>query len=344
MKLKYYLMGTALVAMGAGFTACSDDDDPVSPVETPKTELTVPTDAQRVKIGTENRIALPVLTGNGEYDAYSLNPEVADVTYGEDGTPYIEGFKNGSTTIVISDAASKYAQVPVSVYTTETMTLNKTAMDFVATMGYSATASDLAVELGNGGYSVASDNSKVQVTIDEETGVVTITATAGREEYTANVTVTDCTGLTATCAVTVKPTFDGFVQSDIDALLAKTASAVDYNGSYPYYFRYLSYGWYGEMVDEEVDGLRRVGYKYEEESWWSESIDYTGLMIRFPIGTAVNTEVSGTLLYGDSNEAYDEHNGTVKILQDDAEKFVAIWWNVDMEAEKVNRGSVVWIK
>ena len=343
MKLKYYLMGAALVAMGAGFSACSDSDDEPQPVENNQTaDLTLSAETQRVKIGAENRVALPVATGNGEYDAYSLNPEVADIYYDEAGTPFIEGFRNGSTKIVVSDAASKYTQLPVSVYTTETMTLNKTSMDFVTTMGYSATASDLAVELGNGDYSVVSDNPKVKATINAETGVVTITATAGAAEYTANVTVSDCTGLTATCTVTVKPTFDGFVQSDIDELLAKTSTTIDYNGRYPYTFRYLSYGYYGGMVDEEADGLRTVGYKYEEESYWSSSIMYTGIMIRVPVGTAVNTEVDGTLLYGDEDDAYDEHNGKVKILQDDEEKFIAIWWEVDMVAEKINRGYIVW--
>ena len=66
MKVKYYLLGAALVAMSASFVACSDNDEPAPAPTTP--ELTLPEDALRVKIGAESRVSLEsvILDGAGE--------------------------------------------------------------------------------------------------------------------------------------------------------------------------------------------------------------------------------------------------------------------------------------
>ncbi len=326
MKLKYIFMSMVLAgAAMVGFTSCSDDDDEPAPVI--EEELVLGTDV-RVKIGAENRVALPIETGNGNYRAFSLAPEIADVVE-ENGEFFIEGFQNGTARIVVSDGANNYKQLEVSVYTTEVMQLSHEAYSFVTVLGKSATSTECSVTLGNGGYTIESDNDKVSVSINAETGAITMTATSGKDEFTANITVTDTSGLTATIAVTVTATFDPFVQSELDALLAMTENAIDYNGDYPYYFNYYK----DNMSTETVDGITKTGWNYY--TWYS-------LKLSYPEGTAVGVEVDGSITVGNWDEV--TYDGKVKILADDDTRFVGIYYNVDLENEKIDRGYVVWIK
>lgn len=328
-----------------GFTSCSDDDDDAPVVVTPD-DLTLSQDIARVKIGPENRVLLPVATGAGEYHAYSLNPDIADVVTGDDGMYYIEGFKNGTADLVVSDAANRYVRMKASVYTTEEMTLSHTAYNFKTPMGLSSSSSECHVVLGNGGYTVESDNSKVVATIDAETGVITMTATSAKNEFTAKVTVTDCSGLSASMDVTVVATFDPFTDADLQNLMAATSNDWYIKSSQfsqtrcsdlPYYENY------GEWTDEaNGDGTHTFGWW---EIYWGS--DYGGHHIVYPEGTAVGEEVAGKYLfkynidYGGGNYPKYELEGTVKILKDDDVSKVVIWWNVDMENECINRGWIV---
>lgn len=172
MKIRYYFMSMMVATFAmTGFTSCDDDD---TIIETPDTELTFDAETAKVKIGAENRIALPVATGAGDYRGYSLNPDVAEVVTGEDGQFYIEGYKNGVAKVVVSDAANQYKQLIVSVYTTDEMTLSHSDYNFVTPMGLSSTSNECSVVLGNGEYTVESDNAKVEASINPETGVISL--------------------------------------------------------------------------------------------------------------------------------------------------------------------------
>lgn len=347
MKLKYIFMSMVMAATAmVGFTSCSDDDeDAPAPVDKDKVDLVLSADA-RVKVGSENRIALPIESGNGDYRAFSLAPEIADVV--EDGGQYyIEGIKNGTARIVVSDGANNYKQIQVSVYTTETMTLSHENYTFVTPMGISSSSSECSVDLGNGGYTVESDNDKVVVSIEPEEGVITMTATSAKDEYLAVVTVTDCTGLTASINVTVTPTFDAFTANDLETL--KNATSSDWYiksnqfsqnrcSDLPYYERY------GTWSDgDNGDGTHSFGWWEGEGSGTYR--DWGGHKITYPEGTAVGEEVAGrySFMYTYRQNRY-ELDGTVKVLKDDDTSKVVIWWDVDMENECINRGWIVRMK
>lgn len=331
-------MMVATFAM-AGFTSCDDDD---TIIEAPTPEITFDGETPRVKIGAENRITLPVATGAGNYQAFSLTPEIAEVVTGEDGQYYIEGRKNGVAQIVVSDAANQYKQLLVSVYTTDEMTLSHSEFTFVTPMGLSTSNSECTVVLGNGDYTVESDNDKVKASINAETGVITLTATSAKDEYTATVTVKDCSDLSASIKVTVSATFDPFTDSDIDAILAKTSSDLyiqssqfsqNTNYDFPYYERY------GSWSDKAgSDNLHTFG-------WWEGN--YGGHYIIYPEGTALNEEVNATYRfkynYGSSYPIYNLE-GKAKVIKDDATAKIVIWWDVDMTNEVINRGWIVKIK
>lgn len=341
MKIRYYFMSMMVATFAmTGFTSCDDDD---TIIETPDTELTFDAETAKVKIGAENRIALPVATGAGDYRGYSLNPDVAEVVTGEDGQFYIEGYKNGVAKVVVSDAANQYKQLIVSVYTTDEMTLSHSDYNFVTPLGLSSTSNECSVVLGNGEYTVESDNAKVEASINPETGVISLTATSGKDEYTANITVTDCSNLSATIKVTVSATFDAFTDADINNLLGKTKNEVyikssQFSQNEHYYFRYESWGSWKDEAGS--DNLHTFGWWYG--SSWS---DYGGHYIIYPEDAAINEEVNGTYrfkyFYG-----YDLYNleGKVKVIKDDATAKIVIWWDVDMDNEVINRGWIVKIK
>lgn len=353
MKLKYIFMSMVMAATAmVGFTSCSDDDeDAPAPVDKDKVDLVLSADA-RVKVGSENRIALPIESGNGDYRAFSLAPEIADVV--EDGGQYyIEGIKNGTARIVVSDGANNYKQIQVSVYTTETMTLSHDSYTFVTPMGISSSSSECGVDLGNGGYTVESDNEKVVVSIEPEEGVITMTATSAKDEYVAVVTVTDCTGLTASMNVTVTPTFDAFTANDLENLRNATANDYFIKCSSTSYTKNFDLAYYGEYYHQWVDtdnseGNHEFGLWEGDGNYFSTSYyNYGGHVIVYPAGTAVDQEVAGKYLFKYNGGSYNptfELEGTVKILKDDATSKVVIWWNVDMENECINRGWIVRMK
>ena len=343
MKINKYLLGMVMVSAAAvGFTSCNDDDplvtlDPVEKVEGEAGESTlkVPEEVVKVKIG--NDIAVPVEGAQGDVKAYSLNENVVKIADSGNG-PMIQGVKNGNAEIMVSDASGAYKKFPVSIYTTDVMQLSHTSYEFITPLGKSATSKECSVVLGNGEYTIVSDNSKVRVSIDSESGAITMTATSAREDYTANVTVHDVSGLEATMAVTVKATFDAFTPAELNELLAMTESAIDYNGSYPYYFDYYKdYGTsYGNMLTRTENGTTSTGYEHRG-SWSSYMI-----LLNYPEGTGLNTEVEGSLSYAYGSKR--DYTGKIKILADNAQKFVGIWYDVDLENETINRGYVVWIK
>lgn len=325
----------------AGFTACSDDDDVIEVIAPEK--LTFSDDAVRVKIGEENRIALPIATGNGDYHAYSLTPEIADVFQSDKGDYLIEGYKNGTAEIVVSDAGNNYKRLQVAVYTTDVMKLSDNSFNFVSVLGTQGSNSDCKVAEGNGGYTIESDNPNVTASIDEE-GTITIVATSRMTDYTAVLTVTDCTGLTATISVTVKASLDGWTTAEIEDIKAETGDVVfgqckdPSDGTSPYYF-----GWYNRpeyWVDSDNNGVHTIG-------WWFNYYgvyDYGGIKIEYPTGASLNTEVDGKLYYQysyiDWYSRY-EYAGKVKVVRDDDTARAVIFWNIDLENERINRGYVV---
>lgn len=346
-------MSAALMtAASVSFTACNDDDndEPVYVVggnttETPDIQFS--SDTVRMKIGEENRAALPIASETGGINAFSLDPAVADIV-DVDGVPMIEGFKNGLCDVMVSDDNNNYKKFVVSVYTTEQMQLSTDALTILTPLGGSATSTEASVVLGNGGYSIVSDNPKVTASITPETGEISITVTSKVDPYSATLTVTDISGLSADLKVTVEASFDPFTPAQLQEIMDMTESAAwadckdPSDENEPYYYGWRNYG-YGSWLDSTEGDTSTVG-------WWyinSRGVDYGGIKIDYPANAAVDAEVEGTLCfqYSDSR-LYDlyKYEGNAKVLVDDATKKVVIAWQVDEQNERINRGYVVLIK
>lgn len=334
-------------AAAVGFTSCNDDDplvtlDPVEKIEGEAGESTlkVPEEVVKVKIG--NDLAVPAEGVQGKLSAVSLNEQVATIVDSENG-PMIQGHKNGTAEIMVSDESNIHKKFSISVYTTDVMQLSHTDFEFEIPLGASTTTKECHVVLGNGEYSVESDNPKVSASIDSETGVISLTAKAGRDNYVANVTVRDISNLEATVAVTVKSVLDPFTDEEIQDITAMTKNTIwadcpeITSDKVPYYYnRYASSGTWS---DDDADGVHTLGWVYG----WADTT-YGSILIKYPTGTPVGQEVDGSFTYlyytwGNGNGNYE--NAKAKVLVDNAERTIAIAWKVDLENERIDRAYVV---
>lgn len=352
MKLHYYLMSMALMATASvSFTACDDDDPVDEPVyvigsDKDNSSIQFTTDECRVKIGADNRVAIPVAETTGAIKAYSLSPDVVEVV-DVDGVPMLEGLKNGTGSVMVADANDVYKALHVSVYTTDKMELSHSEFTFSTPLGASASTDEAHVTLGNGGYTIESNNPAVKATINAETGAIVITATSKSDPYTATLTVSDASGLSAEIKVTVTASFDPFTPAQLQEIMAKNESAVwadckdPSDGNEPYYYDWRDWG-YGAWINNSENGTNTLG-------WWciSGSSDLGGIKIEYPSNATVDTEVNGTLYFQYSNiQWYNcyKYEGKAKVLVDNADKTVVICWQVDKANSRINRGYVVMMK
>lgn len=293
----------------------------------------------RVKIGADTKAELPIDPSLGEYTVECLTPQYAEIVT-EGDKVYLEGKANGAAYVNIGQG-DLLRQITYSVYTTDVLTMNETSFSFETPLGLSSSTNDCYVVLGNGGYTVTSNNAKVTATINSTTGVLTITATSAKDPFTAVLTVKDCTGLTATVNVTVTSTLDAFTDSDIAMLAAKTANEAYIKSSQFSQTSNTDTGsglwYYGEWKDaSNGDGTHTFG-------WWEPSYgDYGGHYITYPEGTGINDEVDAKYIFqysrGTTKWTLD---GKAKIIRDDDVAKVMIWWNVDLDNETISRGWVV---
>lgn len=347
MKINKYLIGMVMVSAAAvGFTSCNDDDplvtlDPVTVVEGEQGESTLKVPAEVVKVKIGDDIALPVEGVQGTLSAFSLNEEVLTIVDNGNG-PMLQGLKNGTADVMVGDASNSYKKFSVSVYTTDVMQLNKTTLAMEAKLGAYSTNKECEVVLGNGGYSISSNDERVIPTITED-GAISIGAKGAAQAYTAEVTVSDISGLTATITVNVTADLTPFTDEEIQDIMAKTSNDVwtecteSTNNGRPYYF-----GWYNSTgwTNSDADGQHTVGWWYASSSGTS----YGGLQIYYPTGSAVGQEVNGSFKYlYSSSQWYGTYtyDGKAKVLVDNAERTIAIAWQIDLENERINRAYVV---
>lgn len=304
-------------------------------------QVSVSKATHRVKIGTDTREALPVNKSDGEFEVEVVG-STAQLFTDDAGNPYIEGLENGTAVVKIMQG-NKYREYTYSVYTTDVMKLSATSYELKTTLGVAVRVSPISVVEGNGGYTVSSNNDAVSASINAD-GLISLTVKSRLNDFTAVLTVTDCTGLTASANITVKSSLEPFSQEEIENIMTKGTSLYGEckdpsDGTQPYYYSYYtSYG-YGEWFDTDEGDIHKLG-------WWMNQwgSDYGGLTVEYPKTAGVNEEVSGTLYYQYSYSAwYDKYsyNGTVKVLQDDASKIVVLFWNIDTANERINRAYFV---
>lgn len=211
-KLRILLFSMLLTM---GFTACQNDENKEAPIDN-YPELQLATESLRFKAGSENKVTLDIVQGSGEYNAFSLNTEIAKVSI-ENDQIIVEGISCGETSIVISDKSGSYRKIPVFTYT-EVITFDVDKVELVTKLG-SPGSTTFNIILGNGGYTVTSDNNKVSATVMEK-GEIIVTSTSGLDEFNATLTITDSNGVSGELPVTVKYTMEPYSEKELEQLKA----------------------------------------------------------------------------------------------------------------------------
>jgi len=233
------------------FSGCSKE---IEEIQIPEIipELQFSTETITVKIGNENKYLLEIKEGGGEYNVFSLNEEIATVELIE-GKIFIEGMANGTTSIVVSDKNGFYKKLPVMVYTTETIILKDYNLELTTLLGYSDKVTTNVI-LGNGGYQITSDNPKVETKVTED-GIITITGTSKLNTFTATVTVSDASGLSAFITITIK--------SSTDPYSAEKLAEIMSNSSRRYFLEESSTGQsYFTFLNTQENGQQLYGWDY----------------------------------------------------------------------------------
>lgn len=317
---KTFVWLTALCAFSFTFVACNDDEEPVQQIE----DFELAAEQMRVKIGADNMQAIEVATGAGEYQAYVLDETIARIVE-QDGQVYVEGLHNGQTTVIVSDAASRYRRIAVQVYTTENMVLSDTDFNLEAPLGFNATAAASVVE-GNGEYTIESDNENVVATIDEETGEITISGRGRMQEYTAVVTVSDCTGITATINVTVVGSTTPFTAADLEEIKASTDGTLVFDGDVSVLYRYGN-----KIAAVQSNGKMRVGIDYY--SYYRVHVEFNGDL---SVGVKADGTFSSNYGWRYTNQPCD-----VEVIKNDGTRVWIIFSWIDTDAESLHRGYII---
>ena len=306
------LLMSALLPMG--FAGCSDDDDDMpNPGGEEAPEFVLGQESIKVKIGSENKATVDVKQGGGEYNAFILDARIAKTEI-VDGVIKVEGLANGQTFLMVSDKYSRYRKLPVSVYTTDKLQLSHETFDLITLLGYSKTLKANVV-LGNGGYEVMSDNPAVSVSVNEA-GEISMKATSKKEDFTANITVTDCTGLTANIVVTVKASLEPFTTEELEAIKADNSRRYYYRGrrTDDYDVEYVNttiddgkirYGWnlwgsyyhYMDFMGDKTEGVKE-GATFSVSSW-IVSDKYSGQAVTLKIIKNDGTNLWGVFSFVD---------------------------------------------
>ena len=224
----------------------------------------------------------------------------------------VEGLANGQTFLMVSDKYSRYRKLPVSVYTTDKLQLSHETFDLITLLGYSKTLKANVV-LGNGGYEVMSDNPAVSVSVNEA-GEISMKATSKKEDFTANITVTDCTGLTANIVVTVKASLEPFTTEELEAIKADNSRRYYYRRTDDYDVEYVNttiddgkirYGWnlwgsyyhYMDFMGDKTEGVKE-GATFSVSSW-IVSDKYSGQAVTLKIIKNDGTNLWGVFSFVD---------------------------------------------
>lgn len=211
-KLRILLFSVLLTM---GFTACQDEENKEAPIDN-YPELQLGVESLRFKAGSENKVKLDIVQGSGEYNAFSLDTDIVKVSI-ENDEIVVEGIRCGETVIIVSDKSGSYRKIPVSTYT-EVMTFDVDKVELVTRLGSSGSTT-FNIVLGNGGYTVTSDNNKVSATVMEK-GEIMVTSTSGLDEFNAILTITDSNGVSGELPVTVKYTMEPYSEKELEQLKA----------------------------------------------------------------------------------------------------------------------------
>lgn len=308
-----------IALLPVSFIGCSDDKKP-DPVSEETPDFVLEQESIRVKIGAENKTTLDIKQGGGEYNAFTLDDQIATVEIAN-GAIMIEGFANGQTSLIISDKYNRYRRLPVAVYTTDVIELSHKTINLKTKLGTSG-AIIANVVLGNGGYTVSSDHPGVSVFVSEE-GEISIAAVSKKQDYTATVTVTDITGLSESITISVIADLEPYTDEELETIMENNTTCYFYDG-------FNMYSPYYRLLNETLtNGKQRYGWDYYTYYWYY--IDFEG-------DKSVGVKKDAVFSYYEWGGKEITPSVTLKIIKNDGTNIWGIFSYINDDEEKLYTG------
>ncbi len=290
-----------------GLVACSDDENgqAVQFPELPESQPLV-LDVNSTEVLVDGTTNVKITKGAGEYKVVSLNPEIATVSM-QDGGLTIAGVKRGKTAVLITDAANQYKSLEVvSKYGAIQLEMDPVVVG--KKLGHNNTAK-IDIVKGNGNYTCASATDLFDARIEGEQLVI-----VAKAEGTANVTLTDETGLTLEVPVTIENTTVPYSGKELAAIMDNSETRYYFDGrSSVYYVTHYNL----------VDGAYNVrGYK------WSSNVTlklfYSG---DHSVGKKEGSLITNYVRYSTSN--VENHTVDFEIVKNDGKTVWAVFSYVE---------------
>jgi putative lipoprotein len=307
--MKKHALYTALAGLTFAFaiTSCQCEEKTIVQSKT-TTDLKLSTDTVSLSVGDSTN--LDILSGDGDYKAFSENPDIVAVELIKDKIS-IRSKEKGKTAVVVSDATGRFKRIPIlSRY--GRLSLSATELSAVNKIG---TKKEVKVDIkgGNGGYKAESENPDIaKISSVSESEIRIILQNAG----TTKVIVADMMGLTQVINVKVETTDVAYTADEIEALKNSDKKIITWDddswspsngGSYSYFAK-------------ETTGKVTIGW---EQKWGSYV--YGSLKITYDGDLTVGKKNNVSL---DDNSSYNENKYTLttfEIVKNDGTNVWAIY-------------------
>lgn len=240
MKTQYKFLSLLFLCLGITISSCSSDNDD----NAKNTSNTIGLEQNEVKIklqdtpenpieGEENNeesndeyinsASIKVLSGNGDYSAFSLNDKIVTAQYdAESNSVIIEGKSVGSVRIMVIDGQVESAAITALVFKHPRIALEDdiASLDLTIYNNNPQTTSYKIVE-GNGNYKISVDKRGVVDAELNRNGELSITPINAEDEEsrTAIVTITDECKFVLNIEVKVQNSFKPYSTEELEAIL-----------------------------------------------------------------------------------------------------------------------------
>lgn len=310
MKIKYSLLLLLFASLSFGLIGCSDDDDDSNnPII--EEEVNIGIDKDLVDIAMEEFASVKITEGNGEYNAFSLNKDVAIVSLSENNLE-IQGVGIGKTSVIISDKETQLKVLPVVVYQYNEIVVDESNLAFDFLLGNEKSAQINILE-GNGGYTATSDNDQLNVSVSGDR--ITISTIRGSQGGTANITITDACDRKTIVKVEANATTDPYSEEELTNMMANASARYYFNGN-------TGYSSYGTKLNTTENGMNLYGWEY---------YSYYYLKVYFPgdksVGEKAGSKINYQYYSGPSIDSGDLT--TCKIIKNDGSNIWLVFAYMD---------------
>lgn len=280
MKTQYKVLYLLSLCLGITISSCSSDNDD-NPKDTSNL-IELEQNEVRIKLqdvpenpidGEENNeesndeyinsASIKVLSGNGDYSAFSLNEKVATATYdAESNSVQIEAHQIGKVQIIVLDKNIESSNISTLVYENDKIELADVEGDLEFELKPGTKLNKTYKILGgNGGFIAKSSDEDIVKAEITYGSTLKLTTPNGAIDGEATVTITDQCDFEMEVKVIIKTTVIPYTETELESLKLIDGPSFRFNNS-------TAYSGYTFVNRVDEDGTNVVGVT--QESYWGD--------------------------------------------------------------------------